>query len=349
MARRHRHWQVLQTAKREALLAVDLYNRPFAHRYLEAHIVHMHLAWLYLAQAIFSRDGVDFRYRHADGRHFKRAPDGDILVWDLARSLAHVFPDANDPVRRNVEFFIQLRNKIEHRHAEVIEAVVAGKIQSNVLNFENKVTEQFGAAEGLSQILRLPIFLSSLTSDATQAIKRAHQLLPVKVRNFIRTYEEEIPEEIRSHPNYELRLYLMPKTSARTDADAAIEFVRATDLTDEQKKALDRAQVIVRDKVVEVSNRNRHKPKAVAAVVENRIPFVFRAATHHVRAWQHFHVRPATGAKDPKTTDPRYCVWDEAHQDYVYFDAWIEKLANELQTAQAFESIIGLKPTPKKT
>jgi hypothetical protein len=237
---------------------------------------------------------------------------------------------------------------IEHRHTEVIEAVVAGKIQSNVLNFERRISDEFGAAEALGQALRLPIFLSSLTGDAVAAIKRAHELLPVKVRNFIRDFEEGLPEQIRSHPNYELRLYLIPKTSPKTEADAAIEFVRISDLRDDQKEALEQAQVIIRDKVVEVANRGRHRPKAVAEAVQKSIPYKFSPATHHVRAWRHFRVRPKAGAKDPSATDPRYCVWDEAHEDYVYFDAWIEKLVSELMTAEGYRTVIGLEPSSKK-
>lgn len=46
------HWRtILDGARDEALLAVDLYNQPRQPRRLEGFLVHMHIAWLYLLQA----------------------------------------------------------------------------------------------------------------------------------------------------------------------------------------------------------------------------------------------------------------------------------------------------------
>jgi hypothetical protein len=40
-------------------------------------------------------------------------------------------------------------------------------------------------------------------------------------------------------------------------------------------------------------------------------------------------------------TDARYCVYDAAHGDYVYTDAWIEKLTGDLADPIRFQSITG--------
>jgi hypothetical protein len=48
MAPRPKWWHKLQASKQEALLAVDLYNRSGESRRLEAFVVHMQIAWLYL-------------------------------------------------------------------------------------------------------------------------------------------------------------------------------------------------------------------------------------------------------------------------------------------------------------
>ena len=109
-------WHQLQAGKQEALLAVDLYNRPGEDRRLEAFVVHMQIAWLYLAHARFGRDKVDYRYREREGVRRIRGSDGEFRTWDLPCCLKEVFPAPNDPVRRNVEFFVSLRNRIEHRY-----------------------------------------------------------------------------------------------------------------------------------------------------------------------------------------------------------------------------------------
>src|SRR6266536_2282820 len=148
MARRPRYWQALQASKDEALLAVDLYNGPYERRSLEAFIVHMHLAWLYLLHAELIRDGVDFRYWQR-GKHRLVKINGEPKTWELGRCAAKRWGD-EDPVRKNIEFFIGLRDKIEHRFQEATTVAVAGHAQAHVLNYETELVSQFGKPHSLA-------------------------------------------------------------------------------------------------------------------------------------------------------------------------------------------------------
>src|SRR3954462_9591000 len=161
MAPRPKWWYKLQGSKHEALLAVDLYNRSGEQRRLGAFVGHMQIAWLYLLQARFERDGGDFYFGDTRGRRKKL--DGEFMTWDLARCIREVFPNQNHPVRRNVEFFIGFRNKIEHRYEQLLESVIAGKAQSLIMNYEQMLVETFGEKESLADRLRFPVFLTSLT------------------------------------------------------------------------------------------------------------------------------------------------------------------------------------------
>lgn len=258
MSRRPRWWFTLQASKKEACLAVDLYNRSSAERSLEGFVVHTHTAWLYMLHARFERDRVDFRYWH---RHRLVRVDGEPKTWDLARGLVEAYPDPNDPVRRNVEFFIQLRNKIEHRYAELIAVAVAGKTQAHVLNYEDALTETFGASEGLGDVLRFPVFVSSLTPDAVKALGRAHRKLPKRLTTFIRNYDAALPDEVKDDYRYDFRILLLPKTGPKTDADAVVRFVREDELSDMQR---DVVETITREKLVPVQNKGKYTPGAVA-------------------------------------------------------------------------------------
>ena len=339
MGRHRREWHILQAAKHEAVLAVDLYNRPLLDRSLEAFTVHMNIAWTYLAHALFTRDGLDFRYRDDRGR-FQRVDGGQIKTWELSRCVKELYPHINDPVRRNIEFFIPLRNMVEHRYAHMLEAVIAGRAQSYILNFEHKVIAEFGVPESLASVLRLPVFLTTLTEDATEGVKHAYNLLPTRMRNFISSYDDQLPQEVRDHPAYEFKIYLLPKTSSRRTADAAIEFVRLEDLPDELRGKIEEVRVIIRDRQVPTANQGNMRPKAVAVAVQARIPFRFSHYTHHGRAVKHFGVR-GTG---PTSTDGRYCVYDEANDTYLYTRAWVEKLVHECSTAEGFATVCGCAP-----
>jgi hypothetical protein len=162
---RAKWWHMLQGSKKEVLLAVDLYNRPSDDRRLEAFVVHMQIAWTYLLHAKFERDKSDYWYRDAKTKRRIRV-EGDFKTWELARCIKQVFPNQEHPVRRNVEFFIGFRNKIEHRYEALLESVVAGKCQSLIMNYERLLVDTFGAQEGLADQLRFPVFLSSLSDHA---------------------------------------------------------------------------------------------------------------------------------------------------------------------------------------
>ena len=114
MSRPARWKSTVDAACAEACLAVRLYNDPAEPRSFESFIVHMHLAWLYLLQAQFQRDGVDYRYRKKDNPRLLEKVDGEPKRWELAKCVQLHWPEQT-AVRANIEFFIALRNKIEHR------------------------------------------------------------------------------------------------------------------------------------------------------------------------------------------------------------------------------------------
>jgi hypothetical protein len=344
MSRPSKWWYTLQASKNEACLAVDLYNRSSRERSLEGFILHMHLAWLYLLHARFERDNIDFRY-WLDGRRLERV-DGEPKTWSLARCLQEEYPDANEPVRRNVEFFVKLRDKIEHRYAELIAAVVAGKTQAHVLNYEEALTERFGAKESLGDALRFPVFTSSLTPAAVTALKRSHRKLPKHLTDFIRECDALVPEEVQGDSRYDFRVLLLPQTGPKSEADAVVRFVREEEMTDEQRKARDVVQTIVREKAVPVQNKGKHRPSRVAAMVQEQLGVRFSVFAHHTPAWQRYSVRPNKGSARPEATDERYCVWDEPHEDYLYTDAWVRKLVRDLADPQRFEEVTGHAPVP---
>jgi len=213
MAARPKWWYILQRSRREALLAVDLYNRAASERSLEGFVVHMHMAWLYLHHARFLRDYVDYRYREPDGWRFARV-DGEIKTWELGRCVQEAFPSDRDPVRANIEFFVKVRNKIEHRYEQLLATALAGKTQAQVLNYEETLTAWFGAKEGLGESLRFPVFVSSLTPEAMKALKATHRKLPKKITSFIREHDASLPSEVAEDWRYDFRVLLLPSDRA---------------------------------------------------------------------------------------------------------------------------------------
>lgn len=338
-------WRViLEGSIEEALLAVDLYNQPRQPRRLEAFLVHMHIAWLYLLHAELQRAGVDYRYRLPNGR-FERI-DGEPKTWDLQKCVAYRWPGGG-AVRKNLELTIGLRNKVEHRYHEIIAKMTAGYAQALLLNYEEELTTQFGQSFSLGEQLRCPIFVGSIAPLSQAQIKAMNSSMPRSARDYIASFESGLSAEITTDMHYEFRITLIPKLGAKGEADTSMTFVRESELTETEKKTLEdlgkSGRVVVREQTRPVSGAGMFRPAEAAAKLQERVPFVI--GVHHVvRAWKNSDCRPPNGSTHPERTDERYCVYDEPHRDYLYTEAFVNKVAREIQTAEKFTVFMGLAP-----
>jgi hypothetical protein len=353
MGRRRKHWPMVQASRDEATLAVRLYNDPIEVRAFEGFVVHMHMAWLYLLHAEFTRDGVDHRYWQRDNPRRLEKIDGEPKRWELAKSVKERWPDSNEPVRANLEFFIGLRNKVEHRFAreqQALAAAASGQAQALLLNYEQELTDEFGTASSLATTLRFPVFIGSFTDEGEKALVRLRQRLPAAVRTFIANYNAGLEPDVSADPRYELRLRVFQEL-AKQDTDAlAVQFTRYDDLTPEQREVVEElgrtGKVIVRERIRNVVGAEELRPSDVVKAVQSRIPFRFTTDDFQ-RAWKALGVRPRTSDAHPERTDERYCIYDHRHGDYGYKKAYVDKLVRESSTAEKFTKLTG-KPARDK-
>lgn len=340
---------MIEGSQQEALLAVSLYNQVGDGRRLEAFFVHMHLAWLYLFHARFKRDGIDFRCRLPNGR-FDRV-DGEPKTWSLAESMSHGWKPADDPVRKNLELTVALRNKIEHRYEEAISHYVAGYAQALLFNYEAELVERFGSKFSLGQKLRFPVFLNALTAEGVAATLDSQRRVPSKMRAFVAEFESALDPDVTNDHRYDFRIHLVPQLAPKSEADVALRFFREEELTEDQREAFlelgKTGRVIVRERLRDVANLGLLKPSKAAELVESRIPFKFSVYGPFLFAWKKLGVRPPTGDLHPEQTDERYCVYDSPHNDYLYKPAYIEKLVRECSTREGYEALVGRPPVLK--
>lgn len=344
--------QMVRAAKSEALLAVKLYNEPNLERSLEAFGVHMHLAWLYLLQAEFLRDGVDYRYPHPSIRGRYKKIDGEYATWDLERCTLERWPDENDPVRANLKFFIKFRNKTEHRYrgrdAQLF-AAISDKSQALLLNFEQELTSQFGADHSLADQLKFPVFIGTFTEPAEAAIVRLNQSLPPDLKKFIAEYDSGLSDEIVKDSRYSFRLKVRLTPAQRGVPDLAIKFVRADELSpDETKKLNDVGQtgsgtVIVKERAIPTSNMGLFKHNAVVSLVSALVPFEFNTS-HLQSAIRKENIKPPLGDKNPERTRTEFCIYDSLNKNYGYTQAYIDHLVAKLQTDKGFQEVTGRDP-----
>jgi hypothetical protein len=325
-------WQdEVEASKHEALQAVDLYDRPAATRSVGSFLLHLHRAWLDLLRARFVRDGHD-----------------DARKWDLHRCIEERWEPA-DPVRRNLELTVALRDRMQHRDEEAVAAATTGYMQAMLMNFEEELTSTFGAEHSLADELRFPVYIATFTPDGVDRMMRAQESLPKELAKLLTDSREE---PAASDQRFEFRLHLIPKQGPRPEADVSLTFLREEELSDEQRETLagldPQGMVIVRERHRPVSNIDKMKPGEAARKIEQSIPFRFSLYYHFILAWKRLEVRPDGGAKFPERTDERYCVYDAAHHDYLYTDAFVDLVVDRISTAEGYEEFFGFAPQPKR-
>lgn len=349
MARPPKWRHTLEEARRQALVAIDFYNRPGDRRSFSDFIVHIHLAWQNLIHADRMRRKAEIFHRESGARRkFRRNPDGSKKTWDLARCLKAEFNE-NDPTRKNLEFFIGLRNHVEHRFQDAVLDVTAAEAHACIINFETELVKRFGDGDSLGQDLKFPVFVQSLSPARYTEQRDLRRSLPQGLTTFITEYQKELTEATRSDERYAYRLLLLPMKGPKTEADMALNFVRQDELTDDELKDLlgQQGSVIVAEKYREAAHGDEMRPKAAAAAVQARIPFKF--STHDFtmlrQAWQIGPVK--TGSKQQLPKSEGFCVYSPAFKQFVYRPKLIECMAEALCTAEGFAEAMGHLPTPK--
>ena len=356
MARPRKHWPMVEASRDEASLAVRLYNDPAEVRAFEGFVVHMHLAWLYLLHAEFTRDKVDYRYWRRDNPRLLEKVDGEPKRWELSKCVRERWSDEKDPVRANLEFFIGLRNKVEHRYAkqqQALAAVVGGQAQSLLLNYEEELVAQFGAASSLATRLRFPVFIGSFTSEGEKVLRRLRGTLPATLRTFIADYSAGLDPATSDDPRYELRLRVFQELAPKSDPDAlSVQYSRYDDMTEEQRKAVadagKKGLVVLKERQRDVVGKGLKKPGQVIAEVQVQIPYVFHQG-HFKKAREVLNVRPPTGSPTPERTLEQYCTYDDLNENYGYKDAYVKKLVCECSTERGFRKLLGTAPKDKVT
>lgn len=326
---------ILESSIDSALLAVEVYNKPRTTFRSEAFIALMVIAWTRLFHAYFnSTIGDRYYYKKKNGRYER--VDGERKSWELATCIKK-YGKLPIAVEKNLEFFIKLRNKIEHRHInkKEIDVLIFGECQALLCNYENLLIDLFGQKFALNEALVYSLQFSQLrTSGQTSASKSALSSDLSDLVGFVEKYRHSLTDEEYDSQEYSVKLIQVPKISNTNRADAAIEFVSWDTLSDEDKAAYEQITTIIKDKKVRVEGANvqRLKPSEVVARVNEQFNGFNVTVNLHAVLYKLFRIRPSKGSDEPFETNTKYCLYDEPHGDYVYSLEWPGFIVNFLQT-----------------
>ena len=138
--------QHLLKAREATLAAVENYNRPVTSFRTRIFVLLMTVAWTSYFHAVFYDKKVKPWYvksGHGRGTRYCRV-DGDPKHWELSKCVKEYWGNRHPPSRKNIEFFLELRNKIEHRYYPELDPALYGECQAMLMNFEDLLVNEFG-------------------------------------------------------------------------------------------------------------------------------------------------------------------------------------------------------------
>ena len=347
MARRSRRIELhLQKAREAALGAVENYNRIGTGFRTRTYVLLMTVAWTSCFHAIFYNRKVKPWYvKKGTGKAIRyEREDGEPRHWDLSECIRQYWGGNRPAPRRNIEFFLGLRNKIEHRFFPELDPALYGECQAMLLNFEDLLLQEFGKGTALLDQIGVALQFSAIRpQQQEEALRRLQGSALGDIREYVETFRAGLPPEILESSQYSLRVFLIPKLENTPRlADLSIEFVQH-ESTSPITEELRRVTALIREKRIPVVSEGLLKPMAVVKKVKARIPFKFTTDTH-TRSWKYYKVRPPAGSENPDITRSEFCVYDQLADGYGYTEAWVNYLSMNLADPFEYEAVTGRSP-----
>ena len=335
----------LNKALDSALLAVETYNKPAVKFKSGGYIVLMCIAWTALLHAIFFRNKIKPMYKEKNGR-FKKI-DGEIQFWELKTCVSKYFQNTNDPVRKNIEFFIPLRNKIEHKFLPELDANIFAECQSMLLNFDKILEKEFGVKYCLRESLSFALQLFPSTETLRSATKSNKDY--DCIMSFINQYRTSISTDIINSGEYAFKAFLIQVANHKSKDALPIQFFAYDKMNDEEKKKVERIAAMIKEKHIPVANDDMMKPSTVVNRVQtalgNKTIMKGKKKTDkfnintHTLCWKKYKVRPDNNSLHPELTDPRYCVYDSMNKNYGFTQAWVDFLIEKMSDDNEYNSL----------
>lgn len=336
----------LNKARESALLAVETYNKPATSFKSGGYIVLMCIAWTSLFHAIFLKRGINPYYRENGGKRFKRI-DGEIQFWELKHCVKEFFKSDENAIRKNIEFFIPLRNKLEHKFLPELDTNIFAECEAFLLNFDKIIEREFGEAQCIRESLSFALQLFPSSATLEQGVRSSKDA--ERISKFIEKYRSSISTDILNSGEYSFKAFLIQVANHNSQTALPIQFFPYDKMTEEEKRKVERIAGLIKEKQIPVANKDTLLPSVVVSQVQQRLGDIkiakgkkqinlFNLDTH-TRCWKKYEVRPDSNSDHPERTNPIYCIYDEPYQQYTYTKEWVDFLVKKMGDEEEYKSL----------
>jgi hypothetical protein len=337
----------LEKSNDSALLAVETYNKPAIKFKSGGYIVLMVISWTALFHGIFFKRKKKPFYK-TNNRFDKR--DGDYCYWELKTCLFNYFgTETSNPIRKNLEFFIPLRNMVEHKSIPEIDSDIFAECQSLLMNYDKIMEKEFGVKYCLRESLSFALQLYPSSKSLNNAIIANPSTKPIV--DFIKSYRSSISTDTLNSGEYSFKAFLIQVANHQSKNTLPIQFVAYDKLDEGQKTNVNRVAALVKNKFVQVAvtNKDLLKPGVVVEKVQMALGDLkitrngkekdrFTMDTH-TRCWKKYEVRPNNQGLNPEFTKSEHCIYDQPNSTYLYTEDWVDYLIEEMAKEEEYNSL----------
>lgn len=324
-------YNLLDKAKESALLAIDLYNKPKTDFRSGAYIVLMCIAWTSLLHAIFEKKKIKYYYKEdkiqkkekinwKDYFYFVKRKntvykkiDWENRAWELLESAKFQFTK-NSAIYKNIELFVRLRNKIEHRFMPEVDSEIVWECQAFILNFEDLIVENFWDNNSIKDTIFIPLQLS-----------KGYKKIPIskdwkKVIDFIKKYRTSINDDVNLQ-QFSFKVFIMPNIwKNRKTSDLAVDFIKFDESNPKEMEEYEKAIIAIKSK-----EKEKFKPQQVLDKILEKT-WIAKNMYWFVQMWKKYNVRPSENNRND-LCNRDYCEWDnKLTNSYLYYEKWIDHL-----------------------
>ena len=177
------HNQLINKSAEAFTMAIEIYNKPTLKYRVEGFAFFICNAWELMLKAYLIK---------TTGEESIYYPDKEGRTISLERCLRKVFSNENDPLRKNLECIIELRNTCTHFVTQEYEVIYAPIFQACVFNFVEKMSD-FADLDITTLIPAHFIHLAATTTPFTFSDLKSKYGDIIATR--IQTTQQEIEEE----------------------------------------------------------------------------------------------------------------------------------------------------------
>lgn len=123
---------MLDKSEEAFLMAIEIYNKPTISYRIEGFSYFICNAWELLLKAKMLKDNEEIYYKDKPNR-----------TISLTNCITHIFTNDKDPIRKNLEIIISLRNTSTHFVIKELESIYLPFMQACVINYSQKLFDFF--------------------------------------------------------------------------------------------------------------------------------------------------------------------------------------------------------------